>query len=327
MYYGIIRITFCFSSAYFRCYPFLRCSVSKKDTDPVETFAKNILKGARGEKYLDQLLRECVREFPHREGLLFQQVISKRFSGILNRWILEFLANDWKYIPSSYELLRFSCSQMVRSLTRKKDPCPALDVIVGAINSQSGFGDEYSPCSTCSEPKAIKKCSKCKAVQYCDLECQRLHWFMHKKECARPSTGGNGNVAKDENDEALIDHDNLSEVVRNLIMWSTGLLHLQAVAFYDTIRFYKSMSNEAPMFHLCVSFAVDSNLEKHKYTYLMAFWQLNVSPDQFFSISSATNHFMVKLRVSTWPFFRILYSLYPMHSTLRRHFVSSVNII
>jgi len=45
--------------------------------------------------------------------------------------------------------------------------------------------DEGSYCSTCGAEKPDKKCSKCKAVQYCDRECQRLHWFMHKKNCAR----------------------------------------------------------------------------------------------------------------------------------------------
>lgn len=52
-------------------------SVSKKETYPTETFAKKILKGPRGEEYLDLILRDCVREFPYREGLLFQQVGSE----------------------------------------------------------------------------------------------------------------------------------------------------------------------------------------------------------------------------------------------------------
>lgn len=101
---------------------------------------------------------------------------------------------------------------MVKSLARKKEAPPALDVIIGAINSQSGFSDEYSPCITCSEPKAIKKCSKCKAVQYCDRECQRLHWFMHKKECARSSTSNNIG-GKEKNDEGQND---ISGEIENL---------------------------------------------------------------------------------------------------------------
>lgn len=106
---------------------------------------------------------------------------------------------------------------MVKSLARKEDSPPALNVIICAINSQSNFHDDSTPCVTCSEPKAIKKCSKCRAVQYCDRECQRLHWFIHKKECARSSTT---NIAKEKNSENIIsDQDpekELSDNVGNL---------------------------------------------------------------------------------------------------------------
>ncbi|KAJ1522256.1 hypothetical protein ONE63_002560 [Megalurothrips usitatus] len=74
---------------------------------------------------------------------------------------------------------------MVASLAPSDSP-NALSVISAAINGQRGFNDAAaSACSTCGEEKAPKKCSKCKAVQYCDRECQRLHWFLHKKACAR----------------------------------------------------------------------------------------------------------------------------------------------
>lgn len=79
--------------------------------------------------------------------------------------------------------------QMVTSLARGSDSPPALSVIKTAINGQRAFADNETPsCSTCGEEKASKKCSKCKKVQYCDRECQRLHWFAHKKECERPIT-------------------------------------------------------------------------------------------------------------------------------------------
>lgn len=98
---------------------------------------------------------------------------------------------------------------MVKSLARRKEFPPALDVIIGAINNHSAYSDdlEYSPCITCSEPKAIKKCSKCKVVQYCDRECQRVHWFMHKKECSRSSTSNSGNAFRDKIEE--MDNDAL----------------------------------------------------------------------------------------------------------------------
>lgn len=51
------------------------CRTSQNQTDPFETFVKKILKGSRGEEYLELLLRDCVREFPYRDGFLFQQVL------------------------------------------------------------------------------------------------------------------------------------------------------------------------------------------------------------------------------------------------------------
>lgn len=106
--------------------------------------------------------------------------------------------------------------QIVKSLARKEDAPPALNVILSAINSQSNFNDDSTPCVTCTEPKAIKKCSKCKAVQYCDRECQRLHWFVHKKECARSTTI---NISKDKNPNLEQISNEISSDFESLKMW------------------------------------------------------------------------------------------------------------
>lgn len=88
--------------------------------------------------------------------------------------------------------------------------------------------DDITYCSTCGEEKPDKKCSKCKQVQYCDRECQRLHWFAHKKVCARPistpnpSGGSGGGVATtggESNAKAKSDIDSaeISEQLQKLI--------------------------------------------------------------------------------------------------------------
>lgn len=43
------------------------------------------------------------------------------------------------------------------------------------------YGGEF--CTTCGEKGADKRCSVCKMVMYCDQNCQKTHWFTHKKVC------------------------------------------------------------------------------------------------------------------------------------------------
>lgn len=72
-------------------------------------------------------------------------------------------------------------------------------------------------CSTCGEEKPDKKCSKCKEVQYCDRECQRLHWFMHKKTCTRPTTTPVASASSQEPDKANVDSAEISQQLENLL--------------------------------------------------------------------------------------------------------------
>lgn len=123
-----------------------------KKLDVTELFTRKLLKtGKDGHlEFMDSFLKECIREFPYRESTLFRQ--------------------------------------MVASLSGTDAPS-ALSVISAAINGQRGFIDNVSVCNTCGEEKPAKKCSKCKIVQYCDRNCQRLHWHWHKKACTRLSQG------------------------------------------------------------------------------------------------------------------------------------------
>lgn len=124
----------------------------QKKYDVVEVIAKRLLKPGRNgvsQDLMDQFLKDCVREFPYRESTTFHQMVSALTSN---------------------------------------DPPSALSVINCTINGQRGFVDTVSYCITCGEEKPAKKCSKCKSVQYCDRECQRLHWFVHKKACNRETS-------------------------------------------------------------------------------------------------------------------------------------------
>lgn len=40
-------------------------------------------------------------------------------------------------------------------------------------------------CSYCNKENAAKKCSKCHSVHYCDTNCQRKDWEVHKLRCCQ----------------------------------------------------------------------------------------------------------------------------------------------
>ena len=137
-----------------------RISKNKKDneteekkSDVFEVFTRKMLKPAKDGNldFMDSFLKECIREYSFRDCTLFKQIVT--------------------------------------SVTRDDSPS-VLSIITTAINGQRAFTEVVSVCNTCGEEKPAKKCSKCKVVQYCDRNCQRLHWFVHKKSCARLEHNG-----------------------------------------------------------------------------------------------------------------------------------------
>lgn len=65
-----------------------------------------------------------------------------------------------------------------------------------------GFIDSDIPvCATCGEEKVSKKCSQCKSVQYCDRDCQKYHWFVHKKYCKKVTTSESHTTEKEKSKE------------------------------------------------------------------------------------------------------------------------------
>lgn len=143
------------------------CKVrEKRPLDMAEAFARKLLKPGKDDSLecMDAFLKESIREFPFRESTLFRQ--------------------------------------MVATLSGDEAPA-ALSVIGACINGQRGFLDSVAHCTSCGEEKPAKKCSKCKVVQYCDRNCQRLHWTWHKKSCSRLAQEGAAPDAKPARDVDL----------------------------------------------------------------------------------------------------------------------------
>ncbi|XP_002738103.1 ankyrin repeat and MYND domain-containing protein 2-like [Saccoglossus kowalevskii] len=117
--------------------------------DGMDGFVKSLLKGRETDGFqlaMEKFIREIIREYPYHESQLLQQ--------------------------------------MVRNIAPVKpgDDPSALCILTQGINGSHGFKDE-NVCATCGDQNSEKKCSACKMVNYCCQNCQKLHWFTHKKVC------------------------------------------------------------------------------------------------------------------------------------------------
>jgi len=118
------------------------------DGHVLEMFIKHLLKGNEIKEIpgnQEQLVCGMLREFPYVESHLFQQII--------------------------------------RTITTSATNASALSVLVSCINGQHFASADDKMCSTCNALGG-KSCQNCKSVFYCNRECQKLHWFMHKKQCS-----------------------------------------------------------------------------------------------------------------------------------------------
>uniref|UniRef100_A0A8C5WB20 Ankyrin repeat and MYND domain-containing protein 2 n=1 Tax=Leptobrachium leishanense TaxID=445787 RepID=A0A8C5WB20_9ANUR len=127
-----------------------KCStyIQEKE-DKLDTLIKSLLKGREPDcfpVFQEKFIRESIRKFPYCEATLLQQLVR------------------------TIAPVEIGC-----------DPT-AFSVLTQAITGQMGFMDAEF-CTTCGEKGASKRCSVCKLVTYCDQNCQKLHWFTHKKIC------------------------------------------------------------------------------------------------------------------------------------------------
>lgn len=120
-----------------------------KDSSLLESIIRKWLRGRPSdglEEVLEYYIRDAVKSFPYVEMPLFMQLVRN-------------IAGDTVGEPST------------------------LCILSGCVNGQRAFQDNKT-CSTCGEErKHLKRCTRCKMVQYCDVCCQKLHWPNHKKFC------------------------------------------------------------------------------------------------------------------------------------------------
>jgi len=152
------------------------------DGPVLETWIKYLLKSSEIKEIpgnQDQLVMSMLKEFPYVESHLFQQI--------------------------------------VRTITTTSASASALTVLISCVNGQHFASAEDELCGTCNEVGG-KKCQNCKSVYYCNRECQKLNWSMHKKHCNGLAEERKAREMQEkadkENDESLLEKENKVEEER-----------------------------------------------------------------------------------------------------------------
>ncbi|KAK8389042.1 hypothetical protein O3P69_020779 [Scylla paramamosain] len=144
--------------------------------------------------YLAYVLKTLEKELKKMDLETQKKTDTCIFESIIRKWLrsrssdgveehLEYYIRDaikafpWVEMPLFIQLVRNMSGNHLGDTS-------SLCILSGCINGQRAFQDDKA-CSTCGHEmsKDLKKCSKCKMVQYCDKCCQKLHWPIHKKFC------------------------------------------------------------------------------------------------------------------------------------------------
>ena len=125
---------------------------SKKEKgDNLDYWLKYLMKGRESDGFPDnqeRLLRDMLKSFPYIECQLLQQIVTN----IASKKIAE------------------------------NQRSTAMSILASCMNGQRFASDDDRQCITCQDFHA-KTCNICKSVFYCNKECQKLHWPVHKKFC------------------------------------------------------------------------------------------------------------------------------------------------
>ncbi|VDP10517.1 unnamed protein product [Soboliphyme baturini] len=127
-------------------------NASKPDKDKLLTFAKSLLAvDASGKaSHFNNFLIVAIQKFPFKQTVVYQQIVQE-------------------------------------TCTSSQDDCvPALDAINELVMGQC-MATKETFCVSCGEPNSRLRCSSCKKDNYCSVECQKLHWFVHRRTCLKPS--------------------------------------------------------------------------------------------------------------------------------------------
>ncbi|XP_064643870.1 ankyrin repeat and MYND domain-containing protein 2-like [Lineus longissimus] len=134
--------------------------------------------------YMAHILRQCEKTFESKRSLdpWIKSLIKGRDSDGFPETQEMFIRDCIKKYPYPESCILQHMAKQIAPVKVGGSPT-ALNVLEASVNGPHMASEEDKLCTTCGKRKAEKKCSKCKMVNYCNQNCQKLHWGTHKKQC------------------------------------------------------------------------------------------------------------------------------------------------
>jgi len=82
----------------------------------------------------------------------------------------------------NFSNITINSENVTKSLSMIKDIGIMDNIIKQMINESKPTKQIYN-CANCQLNCIGNRCNKCKKLYYCNLDCQKAHWIVHRKEC------------------------------------------------------------------------------------------------------------------------------------------------
>ena len=111
-------------------------------------------------------------------------------------WRYVLRLNSTKMVPSAWQKKNLPLGEnspwLATFVTPLYNDSPVVQQGIEVNNNASGSlnkttaSDEENSCASCKKrSEKLKRCSRCRVVVYCSVECQRSHWTQHKIVCSK----------------------------------------------------------------------------------------------------------------------------------------------
>ena len=149
---------------------------------------ENKLDSKEDDKFCEKILKDGLRA-----GETIMEV--KANPEEISLWRYLFHVNSTKIVPTLYQKEKIPVGQTspwtVTFISPLYLDCPFEKFLSGELTPScpsiiSRQMDEKVCCAACKKmAENLKRCSRCRVVFYCSVECQRGHWGQHKSTCAK----------------------------------------------------------------------------------------------------------------------------------------------